>query len=168
MSGTVCHGTSWQTSLLSFCSRLKTLFSLGAALVDFLWYCHYCVHSDICHFDNFYRFLLTCSKLRLDRRESIKSIYSLFCSSSYRYSCGNVCICSSFAVNIQVFHRMSGCHCDWDLLCCHRVQVLHLQKVLMRKRDPVTHVVFIDLLTDAKVCTLAWSEPESWGSVGIP
>jgi len=31
------------------------------------------------------------------------------------------------------------------------VQVLHVQKVLMRKRDPVTHVVFIDLLTDSQV-----------------
>ena len=29
-------------------------------------------------------------------------------------------------------------------------QVLHLQKVLMRKRDPVTHVLFIDLLTYAQ------------------
>ena len=30
-------------------------------------------------------------------------------------------------------------------------QILHLQKVLIRKRDPVTHVLFADLLAKAKV-----------------
>jgi len=33
------------------------------------------------------------------------------------------------------------------------MKVLHLQKVLVRKRDPVTHVVFIDLFIDNKVHT---------------
>jgi len=37
---------------------------------------------------------------------------------------------------------------------CVIVKVLHLQKVLVRKRDPVTHVVFIDLFVDNKVHTV--------------
>ena len=49
-----------------------------------------------------------------------------------------------------MFDRMKYTKAD-NILKMHSFQVQHLQKVLIKKRDPVTHVCFIDELAKAKV-----------------
>ena len=64
---------------------------------------------------------------------------------------------------IKTGHRKipQGCVARWQqihiaatvviLLSSHSIQAQHLQKVLVKKRDPVTHISFIDHLSQAKV-----------------